>query len=276
MQSLLAGTAGCRIVDSRFDLKLPTKGRQDYLAGHIPNAVFADLDRDLAGPVTSLSGRHPLPDVGVFSDKIAAWGIAADTQVVVYDSASGALASRLWWLLRWLGHEHVAVLDGGLKAWLEAGGKLECHEPEFARAIFVARPDPTRIVTTEEISAAIKAGEELNLFDARDAPRFRGDSEPIDPVAGHVPGAVNLPMTSNLDADGRWRPANELRELWQEVLKSARPDLPVTTMCGSGVTACHLVLSAQIAGLPEPRVYVGSWSEWIRDPGRPVATGVRP
>lgn len=267
----LATSSGCRVVDCRFNLMQPEKGRQDYLGGHIPGAVFADLDRDLAGTVTADSGRHPLPAVDDFAECIRNWGITNSTQVVVYDGGNGALAARLWWMLRWLGHEKVALLDGGLGAWLTAGGELESHEPDIAVAEFKPHPDQSLIATTEEISAGVAAGMEFSLLDARDAVRFAGQTEPIDPVAGHIPGAINLPLTENIDTDGLWRPAGDLKQMWQEVL-AGKEKLPLTAMCGSGVTACHLVLSAQIAGLPEPKVYVGSWSEWIRDDSRPVAT----
>ncbi|MFT5500451.1 MAG: thiosulfate/3-mercaptopyruvate sulfurtransferase [Woeseiaceae bacterium] len=267
----LAAGPGCRVVDCRFNLMKPGAGRQDYLAGHIPGAVFADLDHDLAGTVTANSGRHPLPAIADFVACIQNWGITNNTQVVVYDGGNGALAVRLWWMLRWLGHEKVALLDGGLSAWLAADGELENHEPDIAVAKFDPSPDQSLVATTEEISAAVAAGTEFNLLDARDAVRFAGQTEPIDPVAGHIPGAINLPLTRNINADGLWRSASELKQLWQDTL-AGREGRALTTMCGSGVTACHLVLSAQIAGLPEPRVYVGSWSEWIRDDSRPVAT----
>jgi thiosulfate/3-mercaptopyruvate sulfurtransferase len=266
----LAAGSDCRVVDCRFNLLQPEKGRQDYLNGHIPGAVFADLDRDLAGTVTADSGRHPLPAVDDFAACIRNWGISNETQVVVYDGGNGAIAARLWWMLRWLGHENVALLDGGLGAWLAAGGELESHEPDIAVAKFNPHPDQSLIATTEEISAGVAGGMEFNLLDARDAVRFAGQSEPIDPVAGHIPGAINLPLTENIGADGLWRPASDLRQVWQEAL-AGKERLPLTAMCGSGVTACHLVLSAQIAGLPEPKVYVGSWSEWIRDDSRPLA-----
>jgi thiosulfate/3-mercaptopyruvate sulfurtransferase len=262
----------CRIVDCRFDLMQPQKGREVYLAGHIPGAVHADLDRHLAGPIIPQSGRHPLPDTGEFRDTIESWGIANDSQVVAYDAANGALAARLWWLLRWMGHERVAVLDGGLQAWLAAGGQLQRREPTFAQTSFTASPDFSRVATTKEIMSTIAAGRDLNLVDARDVARYRGESEAIDPVAGHIPGAINLPLTRNLHADGRWKPASDLAENWRQAL-ALHPALPVTAMCGSGVTACHLILSAKMAGMAEPRLYAGSWSEWIRDPGRPVAKG---
>jgi thiosulfate/3-mercaptopyruvate sulfurtransferase len=266
----LIGTADCRIVDCRFDLMQSEKGREEYLEGHIPGAVFADLDKDLAGPVTEATGRHPLPDVEGFKATLEGFGIDAGTRVVAYDYASGALAARLWWMLRWFGHFNVAVLNGGLKAWLAEDGPLETTVPEYARTSLSASPDANLVASTDEISAAVSEGRELYLVDARDAPRFAGQREPIDTVAGHIPGAVNLPFSEGIHEDGSWKSADELRQLWTGLFATESPP-PFTVMCGSGVTACHLALSADIAGLEPPRVYIGSWSEWIRDASRPVA-----
>jgi thiosulfate/3-mercaptopyruvate sulfurtransferase len=261
----------CRLIDCRSDLMQPEKGRADYLVGHLPGAVYADLDVDLADPITDTSGRHPLPDAERFRKTLEDWGIGNDTQVVAYDYANSALAARLWWMLRWMGHERVAVLDGGIAAWSAAGGELQTTMPQFEKSVFNATPKLENVATTEEISAALAAGTEMNLVDAREAARFFAQTEPIDTVAGHVPGAINYPLSRNLNSDGTWRSATELARVWKDVL-NGRPIAPLIAMCGSGVTACHLVLSAQMAGLAEPRVYVGSWSEWIRDPARPVAT----
>ena len=260
-----------RLIDCRSDLMQPEKGRADYLAGHLPGAVYADLNVDLADPITDTSGRHPLPDAERFRKTLEGWGISNDTQVVAYDYANSALAARLWWMLRWMGHERVAVLDGGIAAWSAAGGELQTTVPQFEETVFNATPKPEYVATTEEISAALAAGTEMNLVDAREAARFFAQTEPIDTVAGHVPGAINYPLSRNLNSDGTWRSGAELASVWRDVL-DGRPIAPLIAMCGSGVTACHLVLSAQMAGLAEPRVYVGSWSEWIRDPARPVAT----
>lgn len=269
LQELIAAD-NCRIVDCRFDLMQPEKGCEEYLAGHIPGAVFADLDRDLAGPVSETTGRHPLPDVETFKATLEGFGIDAETRVVAYDYASGALAARLWWMLRWFGHADVALLNGGLRAWLAAGGVLETTVPEYARTRLAASPDASLVATTEEISAALSEERALALVDARDAPRFAGQKEPIDAVAGHIPGALNLPFSEAIHEDGTWKSAQELRRLWAGLFGTESPP-PFTVMCGSGVTACHLALSAEIAGLGVPRVYVGSWSEWIRDASRPVA-----
>ena len=271
LNSLLRDPA-CRIVDCRFELADPARGRTLYRAGHIPDAVFADLDKDLAGPVGPQSGRHPLPDVETFRQKLCTWGIANDSQVVAYDQGNGASASRLWWMLRWLGHERVAVLDGGLGAWEAFGGEVDADDLPVARTEYIARPDAAMVATTQEIEAMLAAGKPCLLVDARDERRFRGEVEPIDPVAGRIPGSVNLPFQRNLDSSGQWRSSEELREIWQSHWPDGDADLPIT-LCGSGVTACHLILAAKRAGLPMPRLYVGSWSEWIRDPNRPIALG---
>lgn len=270
LQALL-DTATVRIVDCRFNLMDIGQGEREYLEGHIPGAVYAHLDDDLASPITAESGRHPLPDIDQFARTLGNWGISNDVQVVVYDHSSGAVAARLWWMLRWLGHDNVAVLDGGFAAWTSAGKSVDTDVADCSQATFVATPDAGMIATTAEIAAAVAAGAELNLIDARDAARFNGEIEPIDSVAGHVPGALNLPFPGGLHADGTWLDAGHHRRAWDELL-TGRPEKPLIAMCGSGVTACHLLLSARLSGRPAPRLYVGSWSEWIRDEGRPVAT----
>lgn len=260
----------CRVIDCRFDLLDPEKGRAEYLAGHIPGAVYADLDHDLAGPVTDSSGRHPLPDPEAFKATLEGFGIDADTQVVVYDHAGGAVAARLWWMLRWVGHSRVAVLNGGFRAWVAAGEALETDVPRYAAAELAVLPDDSLVAESDEIAAALDEGRDPRLVDARDRQRFAGEKEPIDTVAGHIPGALNFPFSDNLGDDGTWKSPRELEQFWAAVLGSDSPG-EFTVMCGSGVTACHLVLSAEIAGMGTPRVYIGSWSEWIRDPERPVA-----
>jgi len=262
----------CRIVDCRFHLQDTEKGRAEYLEGHIPGAVYADLDQDLASPVTASSGRHPLPEAIEFCGTLERWGIHADMQVVAYDQGSGALAARLWWMLRWLGHTRVAVLDGGLDAWCAAGEGTESTVPQHPRSNYRGLPDDSQVTTTGQIVAAFEEGGEMRLVDARGRARFTGQTEPIDTVAGHVPGALNFPFTENVNADGTWKSPEALRQLWDRVLGNETAG-PVTVMCGSGVTACHLVLAAGIAGIDEPRVYIGSWSEWIRDASRPIASG---
>lgn len=266
LQDSLAA-ADLRIVDCRFDLSDPGAGQSRYLRGHIPGAVYADLDRDLAGQAGAGAGRHPLPAIPAMEDTLSRLGIDGDTRVVIYDDANGALAARAWWLLRWLGHDAARVLDGGYAAWLREGFAVEPGEVRVPRRRFRARVRRDLVLTTAEIEAV--GATRLRLVDARDAARFAGAEEPIDPVAGHVPGAVNLPFADCVDETGCWRPAAELRERLEAVLGS-RTDRPWAAMCGSGVTACHLVISALLAGCPEPRVYVGSWSEWISDAGREI------
>ncbi|HLU06918.1 MAG TPA: sulfurtransferase [Woeseiaceae bacterium] len=267
-----------RVVDCRFDLANPEKGYSEYVAGHIPGAVYAHLDRDLAAPVTEETGRHPLPDPQAFALTLGRLGINRDTRVVAYDHASGAIASRLWWLLRWIGHPSVRLLDGGLAAWRRAELPLEAAVPDVEPTRYVGKPDPGMVVTTKDVEEALGAGDPLPLVDAREAARFEGRSEPIDPVAGHIPGARNLPFSSTLTPEAEWRSPAELLEAWERALGPPH-DVPqgdrsrLAVMCGSGVTACHLALSAGLAGRPLPRLYAGSWSEWVRDPHRPVATG---
>ncbi|MDH3351443.1 MAG: sulfurtransferase [Gammaproteobacteria bacterium] len=264
------GSADLRIVDCRFELTQADAGRNSYLRGHIPGAVYADLDKDLAAPVTAMSGRHPLPDAAALALTFGQMGISRNTGVVVYDDCSGAVAARAWWLLRWLGHERVAVLEGGFARWKSLQLPIEKGEVVPVAREFLAEPRAQLVIETAEIMAT--PAESLRLVDARDAARFRGEAEPIDRVAGHIPGSVNLPFSASLNADGSWKDERALRDQWDDVLgdDSSRP---FAVMCGSGVTACHLVISALLAGLPEPRLYVGSWSEWIGDPARTVATG---
>ncbi|MDH3531999.1 MAG: sulfurtransferase [Gammaproteobacteria bacterium] len=260
------------VIDCRFELKQPAAGWRKYLRAHVPGAVYADLDKDLAAPVRDDSGRHPLPDPLQLARTFGSFGIAPVTQVVVYDDANGAIAARAWWLLRWLGHSQVAVLDGGMARWQALGMPLQAGAVSNQRQQFTASPQPGMIIETAELVTACREGTAALLVDAREEVRFRGEQEPIDALAGHVPGARNLPYTHNLAVNGTWKSGAELRRLWSAVL-AERIDEPFSVMCGSGVTACQLVLSSLLAGLDEPRVYIGSWSEWIRDPLRPVAIG---
>ncbi len=264
------GDQQLRIVDCRFDLLAPDAGRKRWLDAHIPGAVYADLDRDLSGPVTSESGRHPLPSVVRARETFSRLGIDADTAVVAYDDAGGAIASRAWWLLRWLGHRHVTVLDGGLPAWRARSLPLESGAREAGRRDFRGSEQPQRVMTSEEIVRWLDAQRDRVLVDARDAARYRGEAEPIDTKAGHIPGTRNLPFSDCLRADGTWLGAAALRERLSGAL-GAEPGDEWGVMCGSGVTACHLAISGLLAGYREPRVYIGSWSEWIRDPARPIA-----
>lgn len=263
-----------RVFDCRFDLADTGRGERAYREAHLPGAWYAHLDRDLSGPVTPRTGRHPLPAVDALAGWLGAHGVQAGTQVVAYDDSGGTMAVRLWWLLRWLGHTRVALLDGGWPAWSAAGLPVEAAPPRpVAPATFDARPDWGQVVTTQEIARQLATGGSgVLLLDARTPERFRGEAEPIDPVAGHVPGAVNLPLQENLNPDGTFRSAAALRRLYETAL-AGRPPESVAAMCGSGVTACHNLLAMELAGLAGGRLYAGSWSEWIRDPARPVATG---
>jgi thiosulfate/3-mercaptopyruvate sulfurtransferase len=259
------------VFDCRHDLSRPDWGRQEFALGHIPGAVFAHLDHDLSGPVTPHSGRHPLPDPAVLAAFLGAAGVDADTEVVAYDQDKSPYAARLWWLLRWLGHERVAVLNGGLAAWRAAGLPLHsAPTPPRARA-FSVRAGLVQAVTSSAVQRELEGGRVL-LLDARPADRFAGRNETIDPVAGHVPGARNQPFALNLDASGRLQSTSALTTLWRGVLGDT-PATQVIAMCGSGVTACHNLLAMELAGLPGARLYAGSFSEWIRDPARQVATG---
>lgn len=259
-----------RIIDCRFDLGDSSWGEQVYREGHIPGAFYGHLDRDLSGLPDAASGRHPLPDWQHFADSLSRWGIHHDTQVVVYDQGSGAYAARLWWLLRAAGHRRVAVLDGGWSAWLTAGGACTDTVPPPDTRLVELSPG-SGWVTTAQVERNLDSAAFL-LVDARDGERFAGLREPIDPVAGHVPGAVNYPFEQNLGPGGVFRRPAELRDLWGGLLSGRTPG-KVVHMCGSGVTACHNLLAMEVAGLPGSRLYVGSWSEWIRDRKRPVATG---
>ena len=268
------GEASLAVLDCRFDLTRPQWGEQAYAEAHIPGALYAHLERDLSGTPSSATGRHPLPSPASLAESFGRWGIGAHTQVVAYDQGPGAYAARLWWLLRWMGHERAAVLDGGLAAWearalpLERGGPAAATTP----CRFYGQPDPRMLARTEEIEQAVASGRlerrEILLIDARGADRFAGENETLDPLAGHIPGAVNLPFADNLDG-GSFLPPARLRPRFLAALADRAP-ASVICMCGSGVTACHNLLALSMAGLPGARLYAGSWSEWIRDPRHPV------
>lgn len=263
------GTAGLLIVDCRFDLADTAAGRVAYAAGHIPGAVFAAMEHDLAAP-RGAGGRHPLPTPQDFANVLGRWGFTAASHVIAYDQGSGAAAARLWWMLRSRGHRQVQVLDGGWAAWLAAGGATETA---------VATPAPTEVperpfsgvLDGAQVTAALVA-RSITLVDARAADRFAGRNESMDPVAGHVPGAVNHPYLQNLGEQQRWLEPAELRRRWAAELGAA-VNRPIVMMCGSGITACHNLLALEVAGHTGARLYAGSWSEWITDPARPVATG---
>ena len=259
------------VIDCRFDLINPSAGYERYLEGHIPGAVYANLDEDLAGPVLRDSGRHPLPDIEKFSTRFSQFGIRENTEIVVYDGGNNAIAARAWWLLRWLGHKRVTLLDGGLNLWQQHGFPVEKGPLTKAAGLFSAMPEQDAIIATSELANSVESIGAMRLVDARAAERFYGHEEPIDSVAGHIPGTLNLPFTDCLTGDGIWKTREELRHVLAQVLGDD-PQLAWGVMCGSGVTACHLAVSGLLAGYREPRLYVGSWSEWIRDRQRPVAT----
>ena len=266
--------SGWCVFDCRFVLNDPQAGERAYAAGHIVGAHYLDLDRDLAGPRTATSGRHPLPDPEALAARLAGFGVDSATQVIAYDAAAGEFAARPWWLLRWLGHPHVAVLDGGWHQWLKEG-RAASQEPPAAGSPgnFQARPNNSLWLGSGRISERMRSKSGC-LLDARGSSRFCGDEEPIDPVAGHVPGAVNLPYSGNVTEDGRFKSAAALKRRFRAALKTVAP-ADTACMCGSGVTACHNLLAMEVAGLSGAKLYAGSWSEWIRDPSRPVARGDR-
>ena len=256
------------VIDVRHQLADTGYGERVYAENHIPGAVFLHCDCDLSGPMTGSNGRHPLPAVEKLAARLGEIGIGPQTQVVIYDDAQGMIAGRLWWLLRWLGHEQVAVLDGGFQAWQAAGGALTTELPLLRPTTFTAKVRDA-MVDADYVRAFLQTSR-MHLVDARSPDRFRGENETIDPVGGHIPGAVNRFFRENLQVDGRFKPAAELRAEWLMVLAGASPE-QVVHQCGSGVSACHNILAMEIAGLPGSRLYAGSWSEWCTDCGRPVA-----
>lgn len=261
------------IVDCRFDLARPAAGEEAYRSGHIPGAVYAHLDRDLASAITASSGRHPLPEPQAFADTLGRWGMTPATQVIAYDADNAAFAARLWWLLyRWIGHRAVAVLDGGFKAWTAAALPVATDVPARAATQYAVTPDRTAWLDAAQVADRVQRNDWL-LLDARAPDRFAGKVEPIDPVAGHVPGAHNHPFALNLAGSGHFLPAGELRARFEKSQAGVGDDHTIV-MCGSGVTACHSLLALEIARKPGAKLYAGSWSEWIRDPARPVS-GVR-
>jgi thiosulfate/3-mercaptopyruvate sulfurtransferase len=260
------------VFDCRFTLTDAEAGRRVYAAGHIPGARYAHLDEDLSAPVVpGKTGRHPLPDPEVLSRKLYEWGVGVNKQVVVYDDSYGSMAVRMWWLLRWLGHPGVALLDGGYPKWMREMRPVTTELPKLDEGNCVCLPERSQYVTAEEIQQMLGEGTGL-LIDARSERRFSGEYEPLDPIAGHIPGAINWDFEENLDIDGTYLPPEALRENYQALLKGRPPCAAIHT-CGSGVTACHNVLAMEIAGLPGSKLYVGSWSDWITDPSRPIATG---
>jgi thiosulfate/3-mercaptopyruvate sulfurtransferase len=272
LRALMGTPAELRIVDCRFNLAAPAQAERDYQTAHIEGAVYAHLERDLSGPVVpGVTGRHPLPDVQSLSERLGSLGISEHHLVVVYDEGSGAFAARLWWLLDYLGHERVRVLDGGLAAYIAAGGVLNADPPAAHPTTFRPRLRPGKVADLYEV-AERSAGPDPLLFDARARERFRGENETIDRVAGHIPGAHSLPFMENLE-QGRFLSPKLLRARLLAAAGSAERLEESIVYCGSGVTACHLILAARVAGLPEPRLYAGSYSEWIADGSRSVSVG---
>ena len=266
------GRPGMVLLDCRADLLDPAAGARLHAEGHLPGAYHADLERDLSDMSQAGQGRHPWPRAEDFARTLAGWGIGPETQVVAFDAGNGMYAARAWCLLRLFGHARVAVLDGGLQAWREAGHALDTSMPAMADAsdALPGRFDPARLFDHEDVIAHLAHGGVL--VDARAPERFRGEFEPIDTRAGHVPGALNRPFADNLGADGRFKPADVLFAEFAELLGGRTPS-DLVVMCGSGVTACHHLLAMAHAGLHGARLYKGSWSGWISDPARPIATG---
>lgn len=262
-----------RVIDCRFDLVKPTWGRENYSQAHIPGAAFADLNSDLSAPIGPTTGRHPLPAAPDFVETLARWGITPETRVVVYDLGGGGFAGRLWWMLRAIGHAQVQLLDGGFAQWqrdqLPISSEIEIpqatafkYSPEFC---------PDLWVTSQQVFSALQ-DPTIRLVDARASERFQGLSEPIDSIAGHIPGALNRFHGDNLTPAGTFKPAAQLKQEFTDLLGDA-PLSQAFVYCGSGVTSCHHIIAMELAGLPQPKIYLGSWSEWIRDPNRPTATG---
>ena len=258
------------VVDCRFDLADTDAGRRSYGTNHISGAHYAHLDEDLSGPISVRSGRHPLPDPVVLCNKLGAWGINRASQVVVYDAAGGAMAARLWWLLRWLGHENVAVLDGGWQRWQSQAYPVQQALPVELAIHYPGEANHAVWIGSDQVAYALQQ-DEIVLLDARAAERFEGRVEPIDPVAGHIPGAINRPLQLNLDNKGCFKTGPQLRQEF-EALLAGRSAGEVVHMCGSGVTACHNLLAMEVAGLGGSSLYAGSWSEWIGDPARALST----
>ena len=260
------------IIDCRFSLAHTKQGKNAYQRGHIPNAQYAHLDHDLSSSITPFTGRHPLPDFRVLVEKLGNWGISNHTQVVLYDDAAGAFAGRLWWMLRyWLGHEKVAVLDGGIQAWQTHFG-LVTTLPQIKSTTFRPYLDDTQWLTTLQVQNAL-AQKKSFLIDARTLERYRGEVEPMDSVAGHIPYALNRPFQSNLDKSGLFLSIEKLRSQFQLLIDNMPPE-NVVHYCGSGVTACHNLLAMEYAGLRGSKLYAGSWSEWIRNQNRPIAKSI--
>ena len=263
--------AGWVICDCRHDLADTEAGRRAYAESHIPGARFVHLDEDLSAPKTGRNGRHPLPDPDAFARRLGELGIDGSKQVVAYDASGGPYAARLWWMLRWLGHDAVAALDGGWNAWAKAGNPVTARLPAIKATSFTAHPREGLARDAKSIAAGIGKPVPL-LIDARAPNRYRGENETLDPVAGHIPGAANRFFQLNLDAGGSFKPPSALRQEFEALIGAKAPP-DIVHYCGSGVTACHNLLAMEIAGLSGSRLYAGSWSEWCSDSSRPVARG---
>ncbi|GAB7129115.1 sulfurtransferase [Silvimonas sp. JCM 19000] len=257
------------VVDCRNDLLSPDSGRAAWQAGHIPNAIYLHVDADLSGPRNGANGRHPLPAPLWLAARLGSLGIGNDSRVVAYDAAGGMYAARLWWLLGWLGHDNVQVLDGGFPAWQAAGRPISEERPVPLAAVFVPHVRSNRVVNATQVMGNLRESA-FQVVDARSPSRFRGEGETMDPVGGHIPGALNRFYADNL-VDGHFKPIEQLQQEWRELL-GAIPPADVVHQCGSGVTACHNLLAMAVAGYNGGRLYAGSWSEWVADPARPVAT----
>jgi len=258
------------IFDCRFILKEPDGGLNKFKQGHIPGAQFADMDKDLASPMTSSSGRHPLPDPSELIKKLQTWGVNNSSQIICYDDLSGAFAARMWWLLKWLGHEKVAVLDGGIDKWTASGLSLETDVQQKTAGTFSGQANNEMWVDIDFVKQQLEENN-INLLDARSTDRFTAKDTKTDPVAGHVPGASSYPFPGNLTKQGVFLSVDDLQKRFAGLFSDDQNK--VINMCGSGVTACHNLLAMSVAGLPMTPLYVGSWSEWIKDKSRPVATG---
>ena len=258
------------VVDCRFDLTDPGKGEALYRAGHIPGARYAHLDRHLSGPKTGTNGRHPLPETDVLCASLGSLGIAPHTQVVAYDADSSMFAGRLWWLLRWMGHDAVAVLDGGLARWQREGHHVRGGVESSTAATFRGSPRPSWRLTVDEVASGLGTEPRL-LVDARTPERYRGIGETLDKVGGHIPGAANYFFQQNLTDDKTFKSPETLKAQWAPILQGRDPK-DVVVYCGSGVTACHNLLALEHAGVHGVKIFPGSWSEWSSDPARPVAT----
>ncbi|MEK7276681.1 MAG: sulfurtransferase [Chloroflexota bacterium] len=263
------------VVDCRFKLEEVEAGRRAYLEAHIAGAIYAHLDHDLSGPKTGRNGRHPLPDSDSLRRALGAMGISESTQVIAYDDMNGGLAAaRLWWLLRFMGHRSAAVLNGSWQSWVAARNPVRSGEESRGAAQFIGHPHPAMIVDADSVSS-LAASPDWAIIDSRAAARYRGDEEPLDPIAGHIPGARNYDWQNNFDSGGRLLPADQLRQQMQKILGGAPPEQAVY-YCGSGVTSAFNVLVMEAVGLPGAKLYPGSWSEWCSDPARPIATGDKP